>query len=280
MRILIPVSDAAVSRRAVSFVAGRARLHPGRNTFEVFNVQQSVPVSFYSATALETMDRHYEEEAERVFESVRAPLEAAACHAGMVFAKARQAAPAIASEAEKFGADLIVMGKHGLHDAPQRPEGDRVAAEVIQKAQCPVLVLRRDALPEADGLRVGIAVDGSRFDYSSVSFVTRHLPLFGEGARFTLIHAVPEGLSEEEAARVRAEVCEPVAPLFERVGVPFETALPAGEPAEAVAAAVETLELDMLVLGAHGYGSIDDKALGTTAAKVAALTDLPLLVIR
>ena len=54
---------------------------------------------------------------------------------------------------------------------------------------------------------------------------------------------------------------------------------PQGEVADAVVRAAADLELDMLVLGAHGYGSLNT-ALGSAAAAIAAKSDLPLLIIR
>lgn len=68
-------------------------------------------------------------------------------------------------------------------------------------------------------------------------------------------------------------------PLLERHGIEADLRAPQGEVADAVVRAAADLELDMLVLGAHGYGSLNT-ALGSTAAAIAAKSDLPLLIIR
>ena len=204
-------------------------------------VREPVPVSFFSNVTRDTMDRYYEECAEEVFESVRKVLELAAVRASFVHLKAPDTAEAIAGEAVKVGADLIVAGKRSYADTPHE-KGDGTLSSVIAKAQCPVLVLRSDRVPGKGPLRVGIAVDGSRFGYSAVSFIASHLPLFGTGAHFMLIHAVREGLSPEATQEALRSATETLKPLLECHGIEADLMAPQGEVADAVVRAAVDLE--------------------------------------
>jgi nucleotide-binding universal stress UspA family protein len=47
----------------------------------------------------------------------------------------------IAQRAEELGAELIVIGSHGLRDVARRVMGS-VAEDTLHQAHCPVLVVR------------------------------------------------------------------------------------------------------------------------------------------
>jgi len=57
------------------------------------------------------------------------------------------------------------------------------------------------------------------------------------------------------------------------------TSVIVGAPWQAVCAVARQLGVDLVVIGAHGYGGIDH-FLGTTAAKIVNHIDRPLLVVR
>ncbi|HEY3236901.1 MAG TPA: universal stress protein [Polyangiaceae bacterium] len=52
-----------------------------------------------------------------------------------------------------------------------------------------------------------------------------------------------------------------------------------GSPSDAICATAREQHADLVVIGAHGYGSLD-RLLGTTAAKVVNHIDRPVLVVR
>lgn len=52
-----------------------------------------------------------------------------------------------------------------------------------------------------------------------------------------------------------------------------------GQPADVLIALAEELEVDLVVIGSHGYGGID-RVLGTTAAKVVNRAKCSVLVVR
>ncbi len=52
-----------------------------------------------------------------------------------------------------------------------------------------------------------------------------------------------------------------------------------GQPADVIIALAEELDVDLVVIGSHGYGGID-RVLGTTAAKVVNRAKCSVLVVR
>ena len=55
-----------------------------------------------------------------------------------------------------------------------------------------MLVVRHRETPTTDTLKVGIAVDGSKYGREAVKYVLRHLALFGAKPEVTLIHVVSD----------------------------------------------------------------------------------------
>ena len=62
-------------------------------------------------------------------------------------------------------------------------------------------------------------------------------------------------------------------------GIVAQVRVDLGVPWQAVCDAARALDVDLVVIGAHGYGGVD-RLLGTTAAKIANHLDRPLLVVR
>jgi universal stress protein F len=58
-----------------------------------------------------------------------------------------------------------------------------------------------------------------------------------------------------------------------------ETITRLGQPADVIVALAEELDVDLVVIGSHGYGGID-RVLGTTAAKVVNRAKCSVLVVR
>lgn len=71
---------------------------------------------------------------------------------------------------------------------------------------------------------------------------------------------------DDMAARVPPEVLDGV---IVQVGVPWDT----------VCAAARELDVDLVVIGSHGYGLVD-RLVGTTAAKIVNHADRSVLVVR
>lgn len=61
--------------------------------------------------------------------------------------------------------------------------------------------------------------------------------------------------------------------------VPAESRVEVGTPWQAVCGAAKALDADLIVVGSHGYGTVD-RLLGTTAAKIVNHAECSVLVVR
>lgn len=204
----------------------------------------------------------------------------------------------IAQEADKLPADLIVMGSRGLTALKGLIMGS-VTTGVLARTKCPVLLLRGKEAPLTDALRVGIAVDGSKYGMAAVNHVLKAIDFFGKGAQFYLINVVNDyagavmpdmagmalpALSESEVLELQkkefAETVDPLRPLFEKAGLkPTEVCL-VGNPSDEIAAFAKKNKLDLIVMGSHGYTRFKSAVMGSTATHIAAEGNVPLLIIR
>ena len=203
----------------------------------------------------------------------------------------------LAEEAEVFKADLIVMGTRGLNPVKGLLLGS-VSNDLLARTKVPMLLLRDKTPPLMDKLRVGIFVDGSDYGAAAADFVLRNRELFGAKSEFTVVHAsapIPDPVApnpvsphmptltrqerEAEQRRVFADAVKPVIDPFEAAGLAVKAELVVGDADHALADYANK-NLDIVVMGSHGYGNFKAAVLGSTAMHVAALTEAPILVIR
>ncbi len=300
MKLLVPVDGSKHSQAAVQFIASRNTLIGADAQIEVLNVQQPVPVRASRVVGKDVVRSYYEDEAAKALRPALSALKKAGVQAGSLM-RIGHAPDEIAAIAEKTAPDLVVMGSHGRGTFAGLILGS-VTNGVLARTTAPLLVLRPRASAKAvpgDSLKVGIAVDGSKFGKAAVKYALRHRALFGAQPQFTLIHVVPDfmgavmpdmagialpALSPEEIKALQdktfANAVDPVRKLFEKDGVAVQSVALVGNAGDEIAAYARKSKLDMLVLGSHGYGAIKQVVLGSVATRVAANCDTPLLIVR
>ena len=297
MRILVPVDGSTNSLNAVSFIATRTTLLGSDPDIELLNVQLPLPARACRLVGQDAIQRYYEDEAEKVFGPTRKILEKVGFKASESFVVG-EPAPSIAKAAEKTGADLIVMGSRGQSALKGLFFGS-VSNGVLAQTKCPMLVIRGKVPTEGDALRVGIAVDGSKFGRAAVRYAIKHVSLFGTGANFYLLNVVSDyagavmpdmagmalpALSEEEVLDLQREefneAVEPLRPLLAKAAVKTKEVCLVGNPGDEISAFAKKRKLDIIVMGSHGYGRFKSAIMGSTATRIAASGDVPLLVIR
>ena len=163
----------------------------------------------------------------------------------------------------------------------------------------PMLVLRHKEAPTTDALKVGIAVDGSKYGREAVKYVLRHLALFGAKPEVTLLHVVSDfagavmpdmggialpAFSEEEIRTLQKKAFEaavgPARKLLAKASIkPIEVCL-VGNAGDELSAYAKKKKLDVLVMGSHGYGAFKAAVLGSVATRVIAHSSVPLLLVR
>ena len=267
MRILLPVDGSRHSRNALRFLAARQALSPDTEaTVELLNVQHSVPEAVINALGLESFREACQNEGKKIIESMRED-------AGSLDIREKveggEFAPVIAREADHMDADLIVMGCRGLSAMEGLFVGS-VSAKVISLTKRPLLLVR-DKIPEGP-MRVGICVDYSDYAHAAAEFVVNQREFFGQDAVFEVINVSDTLESFHQAV-------EPVMSIFDDAKIPAERVHLKGNVGEAICThAAEGL--DMLVIGSHGYGNFRAAFMGSTAMRITAGCEVPLLVLK
>jgi nucleotide-binding universal stress UspA family protein len=297
MKILIPVDGSKFSRTAVDFVASRSTLVGDNPEVEVLNVQMAIPSRATRVVGSDVVASYYTEEAEKALKPARTRLQKAGMKPTVRFAVGNPA-ERISAAAADDKVDLLVMGSHG-HSALRGLLVGSVTNAVLAQTKTPILILRHRETPPADSLKVGIAVDGSKFGREAVKYVLRHRALFGQNPQITLLHVVTDfagalmpdmagialpAYSEEDIRSMQKKAFEaavaPVRKLFAKAGVkPVEVCL-AGSAGDELAAYARKKKLDVLVMGSHGYGAFKAAVMGSVATRVAHTSEVPLLLVR
>lgn len=296
MRILVPIDGSEYSRRTVAFLASRSTLIGASPEVHLLNVQPTLASAAAAELGRELTQRIYRSEAEAVLNPAKKSLARAGIDV-QTHADNGHAAESIAAAADELRADLIVLGAHGYSEFKGLLFGS-VTHGVLARTKRAVLVLRGAAVPRGDGLRTGIAVDGSRFGLAAVKFALRHGDLFGADAKMTLLHVVPDFLmpvmadlggvavpafTEEEIRRLQdkdfADSVGPARKMFEKAKVTAAEVRLTGNAGVEIAAFARK-NLDVLLIGSHGYGGFKRMVLGSVATRIAASCDTPLLIVR
>lgn len=297
MRILLPVDGSKYSRAAVDFVASRSTLVGASPEVEVLNVQMAIPTRATRVVGKDVVSSYYTDEAEKALKPARTRLQKAGLNPTVRFTVGNPANE-ISAAATKGDADLIVMGSHG-HSALRGLLVGSVTHSVLAQTTTPMLILRHRETPPADSLKVGIAVDGSKYGLQAVRFVLRHRELFGADPSITLIHVVADfagalmpdmagialpAFTDEEIRAMQKKAFEaaiaPVRKLLDKAGLkPAEVCL-AGSAGDELAAYARKKKLDVLLMGSHGYGAFKAAVMGSVATRVVHSSEVPLLLVR
>lgn len=205
----------------------------------------------------------------------------------------------IVEEAERSGADLLVVGPHGLHPPRVLREHIRerllgtTADRVVRHAPCPVLVAtgEREAIP-LSGRRWLVGTDFSPASLEALRFAHR-LADACDG-KLVLAHVIPptgiedateveptwqQLLREESRKLASAELRALAEAEATGAGVYQEDRLSHGPPAEELCHAVDEMGADFLVVGTHGRKGLSRLLLGSTAERCLRRAPVPVLVV-
>ena len=299
MRILMPIDGSTFSKAALDFIASRSTLIESQPDVELLNVQYPVSARVVRGAGKDLVRQHQESEANKVIKPAVTSLKRAGlrAHTKSVVGSPGVEVGRIAAE---DAADLIVMGSHG-HTGFKNLLFGSVTQAVLASCNTPLLVLRSDAVPKKDSLRLGIALDGSRYGLAALRFVVKHRALFGAAPALTLIHVVPDllnlvvpgffanapvpGFKPEQVTEMQRAAFEralaPARKLLQGTALQVtEAQLTGNNPGDAIAAYATKNKLDILALGSHGEGTLRSMVLGSVATRVAVKCRNALLFIQ
>lgn len=295
MRILIPVDGSTCSRAAVRFIGARSKFMGEKPDVTLLNVQQNIPGTVIEHFSLEAVRSVYEAEGKAIVEKLAPEIEAYGIEPHMAV-RIDDCGPAFAKIAVDDNIDLITMGSRGLSPVKSFFLGS-VSRSVLEHTTTPVLLVREKELPERENLRLLLAVDGSDYGESAAAFIADHPGLFGPNPTIDVIFVAPD-YAKMALAEIDSVTPAPTLKFFEKenqlawenavtpvlatlrdAGFDAKAVKRTGDAAEAIAAYAGE-NADLIVMGSHGWGKFKSAVLGSTAAKVGAATELPILIIR
>ncbi len=297
MKILVPIDGSEFSKHSIEFVSSRRSLLSSNPIIELLSVQASVPSRASNFVDSDALKNYYDEESQLILKPAVDELKEAGVDVQTRFAIG-EPAPTISQVAEDIGADLIIMGSHGRSALKGLLLGS-VTNSVLALCTKPMLILRNKPAKMSDNLQVGVAIDGSKYGAAAVKYILENKELFGENPCFYLINVVSDyagvvmpdmagmalpTLSESEVRAMQQEAFEEaVAPYkkkFDEKGLCNKEVCLVGNPGDEIAAYAKKHHLDIIVMGTRGYGAFKAAVLGSTATRIAAISDTPLLVIQ
>lgn len=295
MRILIPVDGSTCSRAAIRFIGARSKFMGEKPDVTLLNVQQNIPGTVIEHFSLEAVRSVYEAEGKAIVEKLAPEIEAYGIEPHMAV-RIDDCGPAVAKIAVDDNIDLITMGSRGLSPVKSFFLGS-VSRSVLEHTTTPVLLVREKELPERENLRLLLAVDGSDYGESAAAFIADHPGLFGPNPTIDVIFVAPD-YAKMALAEIDSVTPAPTLKFFEKenqlawenavtpvlatlrdAGFDTKAVKRTGDAAEAIAAYAGE-NADLIVMGSHGWGKFKSAVLGSTAAKVGAATELPILIIR
>jgi len=294
-RILCPVDFSDFSRPALDLAFALA----ARSGAEILALHVTAPslppaAAFPEVPAILTLDPMEMERLRAELASFVAPSRTPDVPLRTVVA---QGAPVttILLEAQALGADLIVMGTHGMGGFERWVLGS-VAEKVLRKAPCPVLTVARAG-------QEPLAIDPSRFtevlcavDLSESSKETLADAVSmaqAAGAHLTLLHVLEDTAQGEAAvadagldlSAYRAERCQEarrrLRALAKDVDCVHDEIVKTGTPYREILALAEQRGAGLVVVGVHGSRLADLFHFGSTAHHhVVRGAECPVLTVR
>jgi nucleotide-binding universal stress UspA family protein len=294
-RILCPIDFSDFSRRALDYAVALARWY--RASLTALYVHQPPLPTFGPLASLAPVEPIPLSPID--LDLVRRYIAAFIPHHGptavAIEPRAAEGDPAREILAEAQSADLIVMGTHGRSGFERFVLGS-VAERVLRKAPCSVLTIplaARDAVGSVPVVfqRIVAAVD---FSEISMDALRQAASIAVEtDAHLTVLHViqVPEHLAlwvdrVDGISHVRAWVDAAQAHL--RAAVSPETReyahvqqrVETGTAYREILRVVDEQQADLVVLGAHGHGVVEEMFVGSTAQHVARRASCPVLIVR
>ena len=141
-------------------------------------------------------------------------------------------------------------------------------------------------------MNILIAVDGSTYTARAVKHVASHFDWFKDSPSLYLLHVkepIPVSRSraflgealvhkyyEEESRSALAKAEK----ILDKLGISYQSTYRVGDIAEEIRVYAKKNKIDMIVMGSHGHGALQNLVMGSTATKVLAATAVPVLIVR
>lgn len=289
MKILLAMDASPASQAAVDQVSSRP--WPAGSQVEVITV-----IEMCEPWALSEIVQELQSASNKLVNDAANRLRSSGLNAIATVARGNSKT-AILDHASNQGADLIVVGAHGL-GALERFLLGGVSRALLRHAPCSIEIVRKPAA-RSDGLKVLLAVDGSEgARHAAESVAARPWPA---GTEIRVLSAVEMELSawqaafevplldsarletqRAEAMRRTEEAIEAARKILEDAGLQTSQSISVlvASPKEVILQEAAAWPADLIVLGSHGNGALERFMLGSTSEAVATHASCSVEVIR
>jgi len=192
---------------------------------------------------------------------------------------------AVCAGADASDAALIVVGAHGTGLFSRASVGS-TASRILHQSGKPVLIVK--GRPSQAYTRVLVATDFSPVSAATVRLARAIAP----GAEIILMHAFEEPLFEEtveyggDGAHIVDRYRERAHRELRELGAAsalsepeFSVLVVGGDAKQEILAQTKKLECDLIVMGKHGNGFIDDLLLGSVTNRVLTDSEIDVLIV-
>ncbi len=196
----------------------------------------------------------------------------------------------IVKEAEKIGADLIVMGRRGKTGLKKLLIGS-VTKRVIGQAPCSVLVVPRDA--KLHCRNIFCATDGSVYGDAAAAEAVMIAKRCGAqltfisvvhaetASAFDIVHSqMRHDLIAENELRVAESGLKSAREFADKENVRYEGLILAGKPYDVIVSSAREKSADLIVMGSHGRTGLDKLLMGSVAERVVGSAECAVLVVK
>lgn len=178
----------------------------------------------------------------------------------------------IAAQAEESQADLVVMGRRGVHWLERLMLGE-AAARVVGHVHCSVLVVPKESGMWEKGILV--AVDGSR--HADVAAVAAGALAKHCGLPLTVLAVCA---SDDLKCDMVKPLADRVRDLLRQEGVAADSIVVEGKVADAIVQAAKDNDCDLIVVGSHGRTGLDRILMGSVSQQVVVQAKCPVMVVK
>ena len=197
----------------------------------------------------------------------------------------------ILSFAQERKTDLIVMGTHGRRGFDRLVLGS-VTNRVLRRAPCPVLAISQPAERIYDRSveecststtlnRILFCTDFSENSERALSYAVSAAQEYD--AELILMHVLEQtqSLAKKKAAIATAtEQLDKLIPQGKRKTLNIKTVVRTGKPYQQIIQLVKEAQIDTVVMGVRGRGTLDQAIFGSTTYRVLQLGSCPVLAVR
>jgi nucleotide-binding universal stress UspA family protein len=287
--LLVPLDGSAYSERALPMAVSMARHLKAR----VFLVRAASALAFPGADATDAQV-HAVREARTYLEVLAAGLSGQGVDIE-VAVPFGDAAGEILVEISLRKADLVIMCTHGRSGLGRWIYGS-VAEQVLHHSRVPVLLVQPtgDAMtlaPEAGRTSFLVPLDGSAFAEAALPHAAAMARAFGGRilllrtfeppiAAYSYAVVSPVQAPTEELQQEAQHYLNEVAARLRSDGLPVETIVREGWPANIIARQGAALGPGLIVMATHGRTGVARLFLGSVALEIVRRSPLPVMLIR